>query len=133
MKKINKLQDKKDYRLDYFSDMVSFLRIVILLTEINFFLKDFSTVVLRHPFFSQSLNPEIHKMKKVNSSFKVSYLFPNLPFEFKSHLPLSYVIKAGKITFNQQYWSDMVPDCSSSDESLNNVFDFDVLLDILIL
>ena len=118
---INKFQDKKDYHLDYFSEMVSFLRIIMLPTEINFFLKDFSTVVLRHAFFPQSLSPEIHKMKKVNSSFKVSYLVSSLPFEFKSNLPLGYVINAGTITFNPQYWSDMVP-------SSENVFNFDVLL-----
>lgn len=125
---INKFQDKKDYHLDHFSEMISFLRIIMLPTEINFFLKDFSTVVLRHAFFPQSLSPEIHKMKKVNSFFKVSYLVSCLPLEFKSDLPLSYVIKAGTITFNPQYWSDMVPDSSPSSESVNNVFNFDVLL-----
>lgn len=128
---INKLEDKKDYGLDYFSEMVSFLRIIMLPTEINFFLKSNSTVVLRHAFFPQSLSPEIHKMKKVNSTFKVSYLIPNLPFKFKSDLPLSYSINAGAITFNPQYWSDMVPDfeaTSDTAESENNVFNFDVLL-----
>jgi hypothetical protein len=119
---VNLTFDKINYNLDYFSKMVSFLRILILPTEMNLFLKDKVVAVLRHGFFTRYESPEIHQSKQINRNFKITYLTDVLPTELQSSSLLAYSVKNGAISLNPQYWSDM----TSEDDSH---FEYNVLVE----
>ena len=126
--KINLKYDKEGYNLSSFVKMISFLRAIIVPTEINFFLKNGTTAVLRHGFFPQSSNNKLHQSKRVNSDLKVIFLSSLLPVDFSYYNQLGYIIKEGKISHNPQYWSDWYMYSENLKDRSKTTLNLDVLL-----